>query len=228
MADLYYIDLEGFSLERLRHTLETGELIPGRMVLKEQIAERFEVLKSMGITNLGELIEVLKTKKRLESFARESGLPEDYLVILRREANSYMPKPVTLKDIPGVSPEHVEKLESVGIKHTKQMFERAGLPTDRAELSSLTSVPEDALLELVKLSDLARIWGAGPVFVRLFYEAGADTIEKLAECSPEDLFERLHAVNDERGYTKIMGSLKDVRQCIEMAKELPKVVDTTP
>ena len=58
----YHIDLEQFSLERFRHVLETGELLPGRKVLQENISERFEVLGSMGIRNLKELIEVGKLK----------------------------------------------------------------------------------------------------------------------------------------------------------------------
>jgi len=225
MADQYHIDLEEFSLERFRHTLETRELLPGRRILKENIAERFATLASMGIQNLKDLIEALQTKKRLERFAQESGLPQDYLVILRREVNSYVPKPFNLKDIPGVDPEHVERLAAVGIKHTRHLFERARSRSDRAELCTLAGVPGQDLLELVKLSDLARVSGVGPVFARLLYEAGADTVEAFSQSPPEALFERLNAVNDEKGYTKIMASLKDVIYCIEIACELPKVIE---
>jgi len=225
MVHQYYIDLEKFSLEKFRHILETSELLPGRKVLKERISERFEILESVGIANLKELIGVLKTKKRLERFSQESGLPKDYLVILRREANSYMPKPVNLKDIPGVAPENIERLASVGIKNTKNLFERARSRSDRAELSKLVEVPGDELLELVKLSDLARIGGVGPVFARLFYEAGADTLEDLSRWAAVELLERLHTINNEQGYTKVMANLKDVGHCIETARELPKVTE---
>jgi predicted flap endonuclease-1-like 5' DNA nuclease len=225
MADPYHIDLEQFSMERFRHILETSELLPGRKVLKEKIAERFAILESMGIRNLKELMEALKTKKRVESFSQESGLPQDYLVILRREANSYVPKPFNLKDIPGVDPEYIERLAAVGIKHTRHLFEQARSKSARAELSRLADVPSDDVLELVKLSDLARIGGVGPVFARLLYEAGADTLEELSKRPPSELFERLHATNKEKRYTKIMASLKDVRHCIETARELPKVIE---
>ena len=152
MAEQYYIDLEQFSLERFRHILETRELLPGRKVLKENLPERFEILASMGIRNVKELIEVLKTKKRAERFAQKSGLPLDYVVILRREANSYMPKPVNLRDIPGVNPGQIERLAGVGINHTKHLFERGKSKRDRAELSRQVDVPGDDLLELVGLS----------------------------------------------------------------------------
>ena len=106
MTDDYYLDLEGFSLERFRQTLESGNLLPSRRILKDEIPERFAILESLGIRNLQNLIEALKTKKRLENFARQSGLPMDYLVNLRREANSYLPKPMDLAVIPGVDLGH--------------------------------------------------------------------------------------------------------------------------
>lgn len=36
MADQYHIDPGQFSLERLRHILETSEALPGRKVLREK------------------------------------------------------------------------------------------------------------------------------------------------------------------------------------------------
>ena len=225
MADQYYIDLEQFSLERFRHILETRELLPGRKVLKENISERFEILASRGIGTVKELIEALKTKKRAERFAQESGLPPDYVIILRREANSYMPKPVNLRDIPGVNAGYIKRLAGVGIKHTKHLFERGRSKRDRAELSRQVDVPDDDLLELVGLSDLARIGGVGPVFARIIFDAGIDTLRKLSGSSPDELFEELVAINEEKGYTRAKFTVKDVRYCITIAKELPKVIE---
>ncbi len=225
MAAQYHIDLAGFSLERFRRTLESDEMLPGRQVLKENISERFEILESMGLRNLKELIAVLKTKQKLEKFSQESGLPKDYLVILRRQANSYIPKPVNLRDIPAVDSGQIEKLASVGVKHSKHLFERARSRADRAKLSRLADVPGDDLLELVKLSDLARIGGVGPVFARILYEAGADSLEEFLKYSPDELFERLHAINQAKQYTRIMPSVKDIKFYLETAKELPKVIE---
>jgi hypothetical protein len=225
MADPYHIDLERFSLERFRQTLETGQVLPGRKMLKEKIPERFAVLESMGIQNLKELTEALKTKARVERFAQESGLPTDYLVVLRREANSHVPKPVNLGDFPGVDPEHIKKLAAVGIKHSKHLFERAMSRGDRAALSGQVDVPSGDLLELVKLSDLARVSGVGPVFARIMLDAGIDSLEKLANSSADATFERFVAVNKEKQYTGARFTVKDVQYCIRMANELPKVVE---
>ncbi len=77
MAEQYHVDLEQFSLERFRHILETGKVLPSRKILKEKIPERFAILESMGIRNLKELIGALSTKKKVERFSQESGLPQD-------------------------------------------------------------------------------------------------------------------------------------------------------
>ncbi len=225
MADLYGIDLEAFSLARLRETLERGEVLPGRQVLKEEIPERFAVLQAMGIDNLKALIDALKTKKLMEAFSRDSGLPMDYLAILRREANSYVPKPVNLGSFPGIDRGNVERLAGLGIKNSKHLFERGRTKGDRADLSELAGVPGDDLLELIKLSDLARVSGVGPVFARFLFEAGASTVEELAACSPEELSERLVVIVLEMGYTEAMVPLKDVRHCIDAAGALPKAIE---
>jgi len=225
MAGQYHVDLEQFSLEKFRHILETSELLPSRRILKEKIPERFAILEGMGIENLKELIDALSTRKKIERFSQESGLPRDYLEILKRQTKIYTPNPIPLKKIPGIAPEYTERLAAIGIKQTRQLFERAKSRKDRVELSRLADVPGDVLLELVKMSDLARAGWVGPIFARLIYEAGADTLEELSKRSPEELFERLRAVNEEQQLTKGSFTVKDIASCIEIANELPKVIE---
>jgi hypothetical protein len=225
MTDHYHIDLEQFSLEKFRHILETSELLPSRRILKEKIPERFAILEGMRIRNLKALTGALSTNKKIERFSQESGLPQDYLEILKRQTKIYTPYPIPLKKIPGIAPEYIERLAAIGIKQTKQLFERAKSAKDRAELSGLADVPGEALLELVKMSDLARAGWVGPIFARLIYEAGADTLDELSKRSPEALFERLRAVNEEQKLTKGSFTAKDIASCIEIAKELPKVIE---
>jgi hypothetical protein len=225
MTDQYHIDLEGFSLERFKHTLETGDLLPGRRILREEVSKRFQILESMGIRNLKELTDALSTKKKLERFSQGSGLPKDYLVILRRQANSYRPNPVNLNGIPGVDPEYIGRLAAIGIKNSRHLWERGASRTARAELSRLTDVPGDVLLELVTMSDLARVSGVGPVFARIILDAGIDGLEELADSSSDELIDRLVAANEKKGYTRADFTVKDVQYCIDMAKELPKAIE---
>ena len=225
MADQYYMNLEEFSLDKFKQILRTEEMLPARQILKEDIEERFEVLSSMGVLHLKDLIDALKTKQKIEEFARRSGLSKEYLVILGREARSFKPKVVPLREMLGVDEEYVDMLESIGITHSKHLFKRGRSKEERERLSTATGVPIEELLVLVKLSDLARIRGLGGAFVRLFYEAGADTVEKLASWDPEKLSRAVVTLNKERGITKWVPSLKDVKQYVEMAGALAKVIE---
>ena len=152
-------------------------------------------------------------------------MPEKYLVVLRRRAGTYAPKPVPLNKFPGVDQAHVERLGAVGVKHSEHLFARARLKHERAELAAQVNVPEDALLELVKLSDLVRAPYVGPVYARIIYETGADTLEKLAESEPGDLLARMIAVNEEQQITKAAMPDEDLGPWLETVKLIPKVIE---
>ena len=220
MTDLYCIDLKGISLEQFRHMLETKNILPGRKILLEQLDERFAALASMGVGNLADLSAALKSKAKQEAFSKASGLPLDYLAILRREVNSYLSKPFDLGKIPGVDPEYVKRLAAAGIKHTKHLFERAMSKADRAALAEQIGVPHEALLELVKFADLARIVGVGPASVRPLCEAGIDTPEAFLTYSVDELLERVRAVEGLEASTR-----KDIEYCLQTARLLPKGIE---
>lgn len=225
MPSQYYRNLDDFRLERFEQRLASEELLPARRVLKEDLEERFRVLRSLGITNLQGVMDNLGTKRRISAFAQKSGLPYDYLVILGREARSYVPKPVHFRQIPGLDPDHVARLEATGIKHTKHLFDQALTPAARLALSEETGLACSDILEYVRMSDMARILGVGPVFVCLYYAAGVRSLVDLSTRSPEELWSHLHDVNDAQGLSSVVPSLKDVKHSVREAQELPHVVE---
>lgn len=227
MADQYHMDLEPFSLGQLRQLVERGDLLPSEKILAERIPERFGILESMGIENLQDLTRALSTKAQRERFSQESGLPQDYLTILRRRAGTYTPRPKPLKRMPGIDPEYIARLAALGIKDTKQLFERAKSVRDRAELSRRANLPGDVLLELVKLSDLVRAPYVGPIYARIFYAAGADTLAKLADSQPAELLARMRAVNEEQKLTKaaLPLSVAEMESFLEIVKMIPTAIE---
>ncbi len=221
MSEPYHVDLQSFSLDKFRRSLENGEVLPSRKILKEDIPARFAALQAMGIRNLKDLVEALSSKKKMEQFASQSALPLEYLEILKRQTRIFTPEPILLQDFPGVERVHVERLAALGIKNSRQLYEQAQTAQERADLAQRADVPPQSLLELVKLCDLARAGWVGPILARLFYAAGVDSIENLLTCSAEELYDRLIAINAERKLTKGAFTVKDVAACIEIAQELP-------
>lgn len=166
----------------------------------------------------------MKTPNKAKKFAAQSGLPEDYVLILRREVYSYLPKPVNLDKFPGIKKEPIDKLNNIGIKNTLHLFNRVKTPDDRNEVASETGLSNDEIMRLTKFCDLSRVKWMGPIFARLFLESKADTVEKLSESNPEILYEKLVEINNSKGYTKAKFVENDVRLCVNIAKMVPNVI----
>jgi hypothetical protein len=222
----YSIDLSAFSLAKLLNIIKNTRLLPSQQILLENIDERFACLEDNGIENLQQLQGVLKTKARVLSFAEKTGLPVDYLSILRREVNSYQPKPINLKDFPGVDPQAVHKMEHIGIKNTKQLFPHVLNPEDRGELGEQVQIDDKEVLELTKLTDVARLKYVGPKFARLLVESNYDTAEKVVHANYEELYLDLQRVNEESGIYKGGFGLDDMKVWVNVVvQDVPLVIE---
>lgn len=216
MKGYYYLNLEHYSLQKLKASLQRRKMIPSRVMLKEQLEERFGILQDKGICTVKTLLDVLNTAQKIETFSTQSGLAIDYLTILRREAKSYHPKPIRLQDFPGVDVKDIKALEAKSIKQTKQLFEKGHDSEARQQLSQVTGIPLERLNELIALSDLARLYGVGPVFARMIYNAGIRSVKTFVQYDAEEfvsLYEK--ATHKEADF-----SVDDMSFCLELAKEL--------
>ncbi|MCP4751634.1 MAG: DUF4332 domain-containing protein [Proteobacteria bacterium] len=216
MKTNYHIDLEKYGLEKFLESLRKRELIPSRVVLKKKIEERFEKLQAHGIENLNDLIVLLKTKPKIEKFAETSGLPADYLTILKREAASYISSPVNLKNFPGIDTKAAEALETEGIKNTKHLFQTAQTRKQRDELARKTDLPVELLDELYSLSDLTRLYGVGPVFARIIFDVGIDSVENFIKHTAEEFID----IYQKKTRKKADFATSDIAFTLELAEEL--------
>ncbi|MFZ6027414.1 MAG: DUF4332 domain-containing protein [Chloroflexota bacterium] len=225
MQDTYTLDLSAFTLEKLKNVLQSARLLPSQKILGENIDQRFALLRQHGIENLQQLQDALKTKPALAAFARQTGLPADYLTILRREVNSYQPQPVDLKNFPGVELDAIEKLAQLGIRNTRQLFAHVLTPQSRQELAGRSGIECAALLELTRLTDVARMKWVGPKFARLLLEAGYGSVEKVATADADRLYHDITRTNAERGIYQGGLGLEDIRLWINFTvQDVPRVI----
>ena len=132
--------------------------------------------------------------------------------------------PFLLKDFRDVNPEHIVKLAAAKIKNIDQILKRGATPQDREELAKRTGVPADAILEFVKLSDLARIPGVKGIRARLYVDAGVDTVEKMAGWDPAELTEMIREFVERTGFEGVPTLPAEARFTVKKAKGLPKIV----
>ena len=142
--------------------------------------------------------------------------------VLREERIERRPFPV--HKFRGLDPAVIDKLAAAGIKHVKHVLAAGATPQRRDDLAARAGVPEDVILEIVKLADLARIPGLKGIRARLYLEAGVDTVEKLAAWEAEPLRDMLVEFVDRTGFDGIAPLPAEIRYSIAKAKGLPRTV----
>jgi hypothetical protein len=217
----YYQDFSAISIDSYKSKLKSSELLPGRRILKEQIDERFEYLKSTGIWNLLELQKALKNRKKYDELAKANSLNPEYLTILLREINSIHPKPNKIKDFPGISAETIKRLEKIGITDTLKLYDKVKSTGNRKELAAHTGISNTEILELTILTDLSRIKWTGVTFARMLYETGIRSVQQAAKSDYIDLHKRINELNKERMFFKGQIGLNDVKLFVDAANEVP-------
>lgn len=216
----YYIDLEKINIDKYKGILKSTDLLPSRMILKENINKNFDILKKQTVKNLDELLKILKNKQKLQDFSKQSGLNENYLTILVREIKSYRPKPNKIKDFPSITDEVILKFENIGIKNTLQLFDKVLTLKSRIEISKQSGIDENEVLKITKLTDLSRIRWVNHTFAYVLFEAKYDTVEKIANTDYSELYENIKQLNDERKIYNAHIGLHDMKLCVEAAKDV--------
>jgi hypothetical protein len=134
-------------------------------------------------------------------------------------------KPLALRDIRGVNLAIVERLAAEGIQDVEKMLLAGRTPSLRLAIANQTGVPLDAITELVKLSDLARIPGVKGIRARLYYDAGIDSIVKMAKWDSAGLRAMLVEFVDQTGFDGIAPWPKEAGLSVEFARRLPVVTE---
>lgn len=229
----YYLDLSRISLREFFDTLTEDNLAPGRMILLEEQDARFLTLAAAGITTLHGLVSAVKTIRSAQRLADKTGISREYLTILRRQALSWLPKPVPLRRF-AISTDLVDALAEIGINSGYDLYAVAtalqgdtGSKVSRttveaiAHQASVPALAED-LAQLVAMVDLSRIPGVGPVFAAVFFDCGIDSCSTLSKQDPDPLHERVVASAAIVGYRGPTVTRWDIESCIQFAGRLTR------
>ena len=95
----------------------------------------------------------------------------------------------------------------------------------RKNLSEETGVTLDTIVEIVKLSDLARIPGLRKVRARLYFEPGLDTVEKIAQWDSGELIQILTDFIKRNGFNGPAPLPKEAATAVATAKYIAKVIE---
>jgi len=216
----YYIDLERISIDDYKTMLKTVDRIPSWRVVQDHIDEHLDIVKQQNIQNVAELKKALKTTGHVQKFSQQSGLPEQYVAVLRRVTNGYHPKPNRIQDFPCLAEDIVKKLNTVGIKNTLQLYPEIVTANKRNELAGRTGIDTQDMMTLTKLTDLSRIRWVNHTFAYVLLESGYDTAQKVAQADYHALYDTIRQLNQERALYKGNIGAHDMKLCVEAAQVL--------
>jgi hypothetical protein len=217
----YHIDAEKIGLDDLQKRIEGTDLVPSRASLLDGLKVKLQALEQQGVTTLASLRNELKNAKRREALSNVTGIDAQYLILLRREIESYFPKPPALKAFDWLPEEAITMLEESGVCSTAALYEAAGSVKGRTELARSTGVDVAILEALVRLADLTRVQWVSPTTARMLVEAGYDSASKVAAADPEDLYKALVRVNEGDGFFKGRIGLRDIKRLVRAASYVP-------
>ena len=214
----YSVDLKQISIFRYIEMLKNQNLLPGRRILLDNLDENFRKIATAGIQNLAELKKEISSPQRLSEFAKKTGVPENYMTILKREMGSLEQKPVPISDFPGISADIVSILLNNMIKTSKDVY---GLVINSDNISTVSreiGVEANKLQEVNSLCNLVRINGIGPAAARTIYEGGYKSVIEIASANAAELLESMNTVNADKQYYKATLGEKDMQFVIDASK----------
>ena len=134
-------------------------------------------------------------------------------------------KKANLKDFLGVNHQHTQALRKEGISTSEHMLKAGRTDEGRRKLSEETGVPFDAIMELVKLADLSRIGGLARKRARLYYDAGLDTLDKIAGWDSEKMQRMFVEFVERTGFGGSSPTPSEAAFTVKLARYLPRIVE---
>jgi len=129
-----------------------------------------------------------------------------------------------LETVEGIGPVYAEKLREHGIGTIEALLEAGATPAGRQRLEEQTEIYHALILEWVNLADLMRIKGVGEEYSDLLEEAGVDTVKELRNRVPQNLYEAMVRVNEQKELVRRLPTLGMVADWVAQAKALPPKV----
>ena len=125
-----------------------------------------------------------------------------------------------IEEIEGIGSVYAEKLETVGIKTTEELLDRAETKKGREKLAEETGISEKLILKWANHADLFRIKGIAGQFAELLEAAGVDTVKELRHRVPANLYAKLVEVNDARNLCNRVPAESEIARMVDQAKEM--------
>ena len=129
-----------------------------------------------------------------------------------------------LETIEGVGGVYAGKLRAAGVGSVEALLRAGATSEGRKSLEEKTGIGHEYILDWVNRTDLMRVTGVGEEYSDLLEKAGVDTVVELGQRNPDNLYQKLLEVNEEKQLVRRPPARSMVAQWVAQAKTLPRVV----
>ncbi len=130
-----------------------------------------------------------------------------------------------LSIVEGIGDVYEGKLKNAGIGSLEKYLEACQTKKGRKELAAKADISEKLILKWANHADLMRIKGIGGQYSELLEAAGVDTVPELSQRNAENLTVKMQEVNLEKKLVRQVPTLKMVKDWIQQAQDLPRVLE---
>lgn len=194
------------------------ELIPVSVKLCKSIC-------AFGINDVSSFLQKVESISGLEEMTNKTGIESEYFQLLQCMLLFQRFKPIRLKKIHCFNEEYINQLASINIKDTGSLILACKSIEKRNVLSELTSIPIEQIIRMVCLADLMRLPGVKNIRASLYFDAGFDCLETIAEQNPLEMRETISKYIRCYNVSKSSPLPKEVSTQVAWAKVYPKVVE---
>jgi predicted flap endonuclease-1-like 5' DNA nuclease len=131
---------------------------------------------------------------------------------------------MNIQAIEGIGPVNAQRLRGAGVSTVASLLEAGATKSGRQQLSAVTGLAEDLLLEWVNRADLMRVRGIGTQYSDLLEAAGVDTVKELRRRRADNLHKALREANEARHLVRRTPTETEVSRWIARAQELAPAV----
>lgn len=217
---MYLIDLTKITLDEFETTLLTVHLLPSQRVILKNLTQNIQRLRNKGFMNLHDVRNLLKRKKDYSSIAEDTGIEEEYLIILNRMVNSYIVKELPLTKLEIFTSEEIGMLAEQKITSTRDYYEAYTATKQKEPILTNGNIPMDKVNYALHIIDLVRINGVGVDYAKILFEIGIKSVADYNKVPSEEILKSFQELNKKEKVTKATLGITDIDYCRRFCEKL--------
>jgi nucleotidyltransferase/DNA polymerase involved in DNA repair len=127
---------------------------------------------------------------------------------------------MSLVNLETFSESELDRLRTIGVVSTKDLYERCPTRSERAELAQQTGLTEEQLTAALELVNLVRINGVGPAFARFLRDLGIRSPQDFLQTDSTDILRRYQEKQENAATLRVEDLEYCRRFCVGLASDI--------